>query len=771
MNWTAVLHTVSTIGNDKVLALYPEGYVAGQAITVVDFKHGDNFWTTTNFGTAAQKYMDGALFSESLPKHIKNGTVKDRYCIYLFPYGTTSNKWGYSSAWFDPYQSWIRSTFNVSRLIEATYSAGGIGPMNYYAYAGKLHFYDGWVMTSGICGGASGSYGAWNNIWASGKMIAGAHGTADSTVPYNNVNGLKSFYDYQLAQHPGNVSQYYMIFPTGGTHGSVTDSPANWDLMMDWMAVPEASARPTIQLPVDMRRMFSTGTKQLPFRVFDDSAVQLQRVDLSDGVLVATPEIYLDFAASQEVVLQRIDIHGGQGTFNTNKLKIYGETDNGTRTLLLEYGGNYNALTQHAVGNVSLRYLVLVCNRIDDGGWTIPAKIRLYGTVKPEYVAPGVTMPAATPVANMLAVNDYPWNLLQDGQNKANAPVPARLEVEARFKGTRTYVHNNQVEQTEGGYTLNTNAGQGWMMDSFFQAKKDYIIFPLLTLLKQTDYEKATYPSGQQNDEYLPIKYNISRSDPASWRPFGRRAKQCAQRWGSAGQNTVGYTMTGNEMDATWKGTALAYLNFKDYGPFLSMMYDGHNGAYTDAGVKNGDPLHRLVTPALANGRSCMLFFANLWWKRNRGTPLPADIVFAFNHYDNTAGGQSGGAGGGTGNAPENGNLPAIMDRVWYVIQNIIGTNIKVWITETGYDENADSPQRAVATSARNQQLTKADWSVRKIFLASRLGIERVFFYELYDTNWNGSGGLFGNMGLVNGNMTSRPLTFHMLQLRYLIAA
>jgi (2Fe-2S) ferredoxin len=56
-------------------------------------------------------------------------------------------------------------------------------------------------------------------------------------------------------------------------------------------------------------------------------------------------------------------------------------------------------------------------------------------------------------------------------------------------------------------------------------------------------------------------------------------------------------------------------------------------------------------------------------------------------------------------------------------------------VTETGYDVNPGSPQKAIAIGSKPVLITQADWIIRTSFLYARHGISKVFFYELYDDN------------------------------------
>jgi endoglucanase len=58
--------------------------------------------------------------------------------------------------------------------------------------------------------------------------------------------------------------------------------------------------------------------------------------------------------------------------------------------------------------------------------------------------------------------------------------------------------------------------------------------------------------------------------------------------------------------------------------------------------------------------------------------------------------------------------------------------------------------------------VTQADWVLRTSLFAARAGIEKVFFYQMYDDN-TGSG-MFGTSGLLNSDQTRRPAADYLHQ-------
>jgi (2Fe-2S) ferredoxin len=105
--------------------------------------------------------------------------------------------------------------------------------------------------------------------------------------------------------------------------------------------------------------------------------------------------------------------------------------------------------------------------------------------------------------------------------------------------------------------------------------------------------------------------------------------------------------------------------------------------------------------------------------------------VINYHYYSNNS--TPGSTDFGTeGMAPELTNGGAIADAF---VRLGKAYHLPVWITETGYDINPGSPQKAIPIGNKSALITQADWIIRTSFLYARHGINRVFFYELYDDN------------------------------------
>jgi len=93
--------------------------------------------------------------------------------------------------------------------------------------------------------------------------------------------------------------------------------------------------------------------------------------------------------------------------------------------------------------------------------------------------------------------------------------------------------------------------------------------------------------------------------------------------------------------------------------------------------------------------------------------------------------------------------------------------DMPVWVTECGYDLNTGSPQRAPAIGSEPAANVQADWILRTSLLYARAGIQRVFFYEMYDDN-TANPTLYASSGLINANTTRRAAANYLMQVNKL---
>ena len=74
----------------------------------------------------------------------------------------------------------------------------------------------------------------------------------------------------------------------------------------------------------------------------------------------------------------------------------------------------------------------------------------------------------------------------------------------------------------------------------------------------------------------------------------------------------------------------------------------------------------------------------------------------------------------------------------------------------------------AIAIGDKSVLMVQGDWIVRSALLYARHGVNRLFFYQLFDDT-PGSGITFQTAGLINDDLTRRPAADYILQLNQLM--
>jgi endoglucanase len=219
----------------------------------------------------------------------------------------------------------------------------------------------------------------------------------------------------------------------------------------------------------------------------------------------------------------------------------------------------------------------------------------------------------------------------------------------------------------------------------------------------------------------------------------------------------IKYIECDNERDKWWKGRK-GYQTAREYAANLSAFYDGHkNTMGAGVGVKNADPNMKVVIAGLVTGPDFVKGMVD-WCKEFRGynpdgtVNLCWDIVNFHLYTDNGSSNQSGTSTRGA--APEKTNANQILDDFVKVAREV-SNDLPIWITEAGYDVHESSPIKTIAIGSKSPSQVQADWILRTALFSARHGIEKLFFYQMYDDN--PAAGMFGSSGLINEDQTRRP--------------
>ncbi|TWR31346.1 hypothetical protein FPZ43_02395 [Mucilaginibacter pallidiroseus] len=203
------------------------------------------------------------------------------------------------------------------------------------------------------------------------------------------------------------------------------------------------------------------------------------------------------------------------------------------------------------------------------------------------------------------------------------------------------------------------------------------------------------------------------------------------------GLGYIKYIECGNENDRWWKGNN-ATQTPEEYAANMSAFYDGHKGTLgKNAGVKTADPAMRVVMGGLATADTSYVRRMINWCKTNRGYLPNGKVNLCFDvinyHWYVNDGDIFSHQRATTGVAPELSGACKVADGFVK-----IANGMPVWLTETGYDINPKSYQHAPAIGNKTVLQTQADWILRTALMYKRHGIDRLFFYQLFDAEKNG---------------------------------
>ncbi|MBO9615449.1 MAG: carbohydrate-binding protein [Dyadobacter sp.] len=430
----------------------------------------------------------------------------------------------------------------------------------------------------------------------------------------------------------------------------------------------------------------------------------------------------------------------------------------------------------------NIRYLVMTMSN------TLPTEIEFYGSYTPGTETPKPARTKHITLNDMLGVNGYEW-YFQDGVHTESL-VEAKVQVAKSFTGLRHYMDWEKLESSEGVYSYNPTLSGSWNYDLIYERCKQEGIEVLACLKTQPAWMRETYPEDQRDPENVPVRYGKNFADPLSYIEQAKVAFQYAARYGSntnvdpsllsvsttprwtndpvntikIGLDLIKYIECDNERDKWWKGRK-GYQTAREYAANMSAFYDGHkNSMGAGVGVKNADPNMKVVIAGLVTGPDFVKGMVD-WCKEFRGynadgtVNLCWDVVNFHLYTDNASSSQSGTSTRGA--APEVTNAKQILENFVKVTREL-SNDLPIWNTEAGYDVHQDSPLKAIPIGNKSALQTQADWTLRTSLFTARNGVEKLFFYQMYDDN--GGGGMFASAGFVNNDQTRRPSADYFLQ-------
>lgn len=411
-----------------------------------------------------------------------------------------------------------------------------------------------------------------------------------------------------------------------------------------------------------------------------------------------------------------------------------------------------------------------------------------------EQVKLGTPHNQSPPFANYLGVNGFEWDFTQSGRPDIDSVMFKNI---LSFGGFRHYLDWEKIEAQKDTFSFNPAHNGGFNYDTIYQAAAQHNLMMLMTVQNIPKWLMKTYPGDEQENDNAPAPYEANRSEPESYVDMARMGFQVAARYGNnkninpallkvdtkprwggdpantpvAGLGYLHYMECGNEVDKTWKGKK-GQLTAEEYAANLSAFYDGDMGKLgRDAGVKNADTSMKVVMSGLADPDPNFVVKMVEWSKKHRGykkdgaVNLPFDVI-NYHFYENDA--PPGTDKYTVGKPPEHSRAAQIAD-AFVAMSAKYANHLPVWITESGYDLNQKSRQRAIAIGDKSPEMTQADWVLRSAFLYARHGLQRSFFYMLDDVNTKSSTP-YSSSGMWEGHHL-RVVSDYILQTHHLIGA
>ncbi|MEJ7586993.1 MAG: T9SS type A sorting domain-containing protein [Ferruginibacter sp.] len=436
---------------------------------------------------------------------------------------------------------------------------------------------------------------------------------------------------------------------------------------------------------------------------------------------------------------------------------------------------------------INASYLILV------GELHYPKELRIMGSYIPKSIGP-VAERVKKPFKNSIGNNFFEWDALESDTDSNDRYViqENKMSTLKIFKGgLRHYLDWDRIETSKGIYQFNPTTNGGWNYDIVYKRLKQEGVPVVICLKSLPHWMLETWPLTERDYENVPVffKNNMQETissfeDPASYINGAKFFFQLAARYGKntavdpallsgvvtgklwpgdpnspvrtreAGLNYIEYLEIENERDKWWKGRK-AYQTGREYAAMASAYYDGHKGTLgNNAGAKQADPAMKIVIGGLALVRTDYIQGMIDWCRQYRGYKANGEVdlcfdIINFHQYSNDAGSVQYGAST-RGQAPELSNISEGIDRFLnFSNQKCFGK--EVWLTETGYDINQGSIQKAAAIGSKNGRDVQADLILRSSLLFSKKGLDRVMYYMFKDVNEN-AGSPFASSGFVESN-------------------
>ncbi|WP_295124341.1 hypothetical protein [uncultured Chitinophaga sp.] len=516
-----------------------------------------------------------------------------------------------------------------------------------------------------------------------------------------------------------------------------------------------ASALPK-EIPLTLSRFYQVVSSTKSLHELIDHDINT-RPEPTWHLLAYPAEIRYEFPKEMGVSISQVRFYDGMGTAEGRPFKLYViAPDSWKKTLIATFTGDaYNEwVTVNLKAPVKARYLVI------EKGNLFPNEMQLMGDFKP-YKEPELPAPQHKPFSYFLGVNGFEWNVLKDPANEVTFGEidESKFELLKPLTAFRHYMDWEKLEHSPGKYTFSPTRSGAWDYDRMYEAMKSNSIEILACFKTIPEFIINTYPEKDRDYGNVPTRYGLDLTKPVSYIEQARAVFQYTARYGSnknvdprlvkvdfkpqfgpgtrANERKIGlglirYIECDNERDKWWAGRK-AYQTGREYAANLSAFYDGDQGRLgPGTGVKAADSTCQVVIGGIAAAEPDYIRAIIDWCNEFRGGNLCFDVI-NYHQYANDAGSVQYGEAK-TGMAPEVARLGDIADKFLELSHRYAGGR-EIWVTESGYDIHQESPQHVPAVGKRSVLQTQADWILRTSLLYSRKGIDRLFFYQLFDDN------------------------------------
>ena len=287
------------------------------------------------------------------------------------------------------------------------------------------------------------------------------------------------------------------------------------------------------KIPIEGKRWYQLNNVSNNLEALFDGILGVN-VPSSWGKILSNWDAYYPLDSNEQMTLQSIRFHDGQGNFENQPMTLSIITDKWEKITVAKFTGeSYNEWVGPDPSNPKsfilktpptekIRYLL-----INTFGY-YPTEIELYGTYT---ASTNILADAPSKTIRMkqgLGINGFEWDFFTQSTIDEK-----KLRAIKSFGGFRHYIDWDKLEASEGNYTFNPTFNGGWNYDAIYERCKLEDIEVLACIQTAPDWLINTYPEADRDNNNSPVKYGKSVETPDSYIEQARVAFQFAARFGS----------------------------------------------------------------------------------------------------------------------------------------------------------------------------------------------------------------------------------------------